>query len=41
MWVRIVKVAVAWMLRKHKWMIYEMIVPDGYHVHKNPEKVKA
>ena len=35
MWVKIVKAIVAWILRNHRWLIYEMIVPEGSHVQRN------
>jgi hypothetical protein len=38
MWVKIVKAVIAWLLRHHKWLIYEMAVPPGYHVHQNPPR---
>jgi len=37
----IAKMMIAWLKKKHKYLLREAVIPEGYHVHKNPEKVKA
>jgi hypothetical protein len=36
--IRLVKFVIGWLMRNHKWLLYEAVVGDGKHIHSNPRK---
>jgi len=35
---RIVKWLIGWLVRNHKYLVMDAVIPEGKHLHKNPPK---
>lgn len=36
--IKIIKALIRWLLRKHKYLLWDAVIPGNYHIHRNPRR---